>query len=437
MIAAVLAAVLVAAPSQKIYVNDAKFALDHLERDCKHLLKAKKVAWGKVSKQILKDVRKVKDAEGHWVLLARLVARLRDGHAAVLTTAKTQKLAWSGPKLERSPGLSLCFGPKRKKLYVKRVWGPAEKAGVKAGWEVVKVDGAPAAKWLKRRRAELADLFCLATDHHADYFTCHWGLGGPSGSRLSLDLRNPDTKKTKKATLGRTSKGLAPSGPVVFPAGLKAVGRNTYAKLPSGFGYMHLRDVPGDLPDQIDKALAALGDVPGLILDFRANGGGGADHAAAFGRFVPAGKTINFSGKASYASAGARQYAGPIVCIVDAGVRSAGETMSGTFKEDGRAYMIGPSPTAGMSGAKKTLELPSGLFKLYYVVRSHKGRFNGGKGVEGLGVAPHETVGYDPAELRKGVDTQIRRAEELLRSGFPKNTVPYKPGRYGFKAKKQ
>jgi len=31
------------------------------------------------------------------------------------------------------------------------------------------------------------------------------------------------------------------------------------------------------------------------------------------------------------------------------GVRSAGETGSGIFKEDGRAYMIGESATAGMS----------------------------------------------------------------------------------------
>jgi len=46
-------------------------------------------------------------------------------------------------------------------------------------------------------------------------------------------------------------------------------------------------------------------------------------------------------------------------------------------------------------------------------------RFHGGKGIEGLGVSPHELLSYDGAELLIGVDTQIRRAEELLQGGFP------------------
>ena len=42
----------------------------------------------------------------------------------------------------------------------------------------------------------------------------------------------------------------------------------------------------------------------------------------------------------TYASAGPKPYGGPVVVIIDAGVRSAGETASGMFKEDGRAYEI-------------------------------------------------------------------------------------------------
>jgi hypothetical protein len=44
-------------------------------------------------------------------------------------------------------------------------------------------------------------------------------------------------------------------------------------------------------------------------------------------------------------------------------------------------------------------------------------------------MAPQELVPYDPAELAKGVDTQIRRAEELLRTGLPKTKVPYEAAR--------
>jgi len=73
------------------------------------------------------------------------------------------------------------------------------------------------------------------------------------------------------------------------------------------------------------------------------------------------------------------------------------------------------------------LPVPSGLFSAYFSVASNKGRFNGGRGIEGVGVPPNEVVPYDPAELAKGVDTQIRRAEELLKGGLPKGRVPYKP----------
>jgi C-terminal processing protease CtpA/Prc len=89
--------------------------------------------------------------------------------------------------------------------------------------------------------------------------------------------------------------------------------------------------------------------------------------------------------------------------------------------------MIGESPTAGMSSSKDRLEVPSGMFKVFYSVASNKGRFNGGKGIEGIGVPPNEVTPYDPDDLLKGVDTQIRRAEEILKTGLTKDKVAYRP----------
>ncbi|MCA9321216.1 MAG: hypothetical protein KDB53_10805, partial [Planctomycetes bacterium] len=91
-----------------------------------------------------------------------------------------------------------------------------------------------------------------------------------------------------------------------------------------------------------------------------------------------------------------------------------GETGAGIFKEDGRGRMIGESPTAGMSSSKAEIELPSGLFKLRVSVASNMGRFNDGKGIEGIGVIPDEIVAFDRKDLSQGIDTLIRRAEEIL-----------------------
>lgn len=171
-------------------------------------------------------------------------------------------------------------------------------------------------------------------------------------------------------------------------------------------------------------------DVPGLVLDFRGNSGGGFDHEALFGRFLPAG--TEWQAGVKYRSAGPHPYGGPIVVIVDATVRSAGETGAGIFLEDGRAYGIGESPTAGMASQKTTIDLPSGLFQLYVSVASNKARFQDGKGIEGVGVIPNEIVAFDPADLAAQRDTLIVRAEALL-AAFPQDKVRYDPAAHGWK----
>ncbi|MCK6481495.1 MAG: hypothetical protein HUU06_08605 [Planctomycetaceae bacterium] len=406
-----LLALLSLAPSPpKPAVEDAAFALDHLERKAGHFFRTKGIDWRRVRAEIGKAAAKAEGNQAHYEVLVRLLARLRDGHASVRPAESLKDLAWPGPKLERGPGLFLCVNGPR--ILVKSSWGGAEASGITPGTEVVEIDDLPARKWLDRRIAEISDTHSFSTDQQAEYFACHWGLAGEAGSTLKVKGRTPDGK-SKQATLTRNTGGIVPNGPVFPPEGLQTLGRQSHGRTKSGLGYIHLRDTPGDLPGQVDAMLESIGDVPGLLLDFRANGGGGFDHEAFMGRFVAKGRTLDGDG-VRYESAGERPFAGPVVVIVDAGVRSAGETASGIFKEDGRARMIGESATAGMSSSKETVELPSKLFSLYFSVASNKGRFNGGRGIEGIGVPPDEVVPYAPADLAAGVDTLLRRAEEIL-----------------------
>jgi carboxyl-terminal processing protease len=120
-----------------------------------------------------------------------------------------------------------------------------------------------------------------------------------------------------------------------------------------------------------------------------------------------------------------------MVVIVDATVRSAGETAAGMFGEDGRAFVIGESATAGMSSQKTTIELPSKLFALFVSVASNKARFQGGKGLEGIGYIPQELVPFDPADLARQRDTLIARAEALL-AAFPQAQVRYDASKHGW-----
>lgn len=195
MLAAVLVLLLAPADACK---GDLAFACDALEKQCAQLLEAKGVSVGKIRKELAKAAGTARSTEDHWVVLVRLVARLKDGHASVLTTEKTKDLRWPLPPLEKGPGL--CWCECKGKVHVKGAWGKGAGAGVEVGMEVVKVEGQPAAKWLDGRAAELADTFSFSTPQQARYFACHWGLGGAAGSTLSLELRHPVTKNTKKAS---------------------------------------------------------------------------------------------------------------------------------------------------------------------------------------------------------------------------------------------
>lgn len=401
------------------YAADVAALLDTFEKEAGALLAAKGIDWAAVRKEFTAAAKATQDDEAHVRLCVRLIARLRDGHAGIIET-KVRLPEWE----ERFAGPRVHLVPIGKGVFVRKVFGDAEAAGVRAGDEVLRVDDQPVAAWLDARIAKARETTGFGTDAHARYEMCHVGLGKPVGEGVELTFRGGT-----KTLVCDGENSLAPVGYVAAPAGAVEAGRQLHAKLTRGkgkkaatYGWIHLRDVPDDLETQLDAILAALGPIDGVILDMRANSGGGCDHEAVFGRFLAPGTSWR-----QYRSAGPNPCSAPMVVIVDAGVVSAGETVAGQFKEDGRAYMIGESGTAGMSSQKKTVTVPSGMFTVRYSWTSNKGRFNGGKGIEGIGVPPHEVVAYDPKELASGLDTMIRRAADLLEKGFPKGVVPYVP----------
>jgi C-terminal processing protease CtpA/Prc len=400
-----------------IYQKDVEFLLKELEKQCGHFFKIKNINWEKVREQFTAEVKNIKDDVVHIELCECLIAQLRDGHACLkdikVKMPESPQEKWVGP------GMFWCL--KERQIFVKNVWGPAKESGVTEGMEIMSVDNKNAWDWLMDVVEERSKFVGCSTVHSALFKACHWGLKGPSQSKLTLTVKDINGKIEMITVTRNISGGQGiPIGPVFPPKCLKTIKRQSYGKTDNGFGYIQLRDVPEELSEQLDTMLGDIGDVLGLILDMRANGGGACDHEAVFGRFLKDG-----AGWGQYKGVGKVHYTGPMVVIVDAGTFSSGETVSGMFKEDGRAYMIGESATSGSSSQKTTLEVPSGFFKAYFSVKSNKNKFNNGRGIEGIGVPPNEIVYYDPKDLANGIDTLIKRAEELLQKGFPKNSVRY------------
>lgn len=402
---ALAAAPVLAGDASSVYRKDVQFLLDELEKRAGHFFERKKVDWKAVRARFTKEVATVADDAAHVRLCARLMARLEDGHAGIVES----KVA--APSAEKK-GVGLSLAVQGKTVLIKDCWGLARQGGLKSGWEVRSIDGTPALQWLDRRVAALRDLRGYSTDHAALFSACHHGMADAPGTRFAFELRRPDGGTLSRTlTCGTGGGNGVPIGPIHAPADLKNVGRQGWAPLGKKLGYIHLRDVPGELPRQIDEMMAGLGRIEGLVLDLRANGGGGVDHAEVFARFLPNGASLGNHRGVSPAGFG-----GAIVVIVDGGTVSAGETIAGMFQEEGRARLIGPSPTAGMSGSKETLAVPSGLLTVRFTVRSHRaGR--GRPEIEGVGVAPDELVAFDGKAMEAGVDPFIRRATELLQGG--------------------
>ena len=59
--------------------------------------------------------------------------------------------------------------------------------------------------------------------------------------------------------------------------------------------------------------------------------------------------------------------------------------------------------------------------------------FQDSRGIEGIGIVPHEVVEYRPEDLAQEVDTLIEHARALLES-YPAEAVPYDPVQFGWQA---
>lgn len=389
------------------YRADVDYFLDEFEKQAGHFFAEKGIDWGEVRSWAEAELPMVEDDADHLRLCARLIARLRDGHARLLDCQVEWPDESQGRKW-RLPKISMIF--QDGKALVVSV-DPA--LGIPIGSEIRTIDGDPVMDWLKKTADEWADRRGFSTRRHLEAQVGAMGLAGWEGTKFKAGFVRPDGGAGEvevDRSLGEKSNLRLDVSKQLGE--LSAVGRNGWGKTKAGNGYIRLRKVPADLPQQLDKMLLAMGEVPGVILDMRANSGGGCDHDAVFARFIAEGE---FWGRIE--GAGERPFPGPLVVIVDASTASAGETLAGQFGEDQRAIVIGPSATAGMSSQKVRLPAPSGLCTAYFSVRSNKGRFNGGRGLEGIGVIPHEIVPYRPEELASGIDSQIRRAEELLAVG--------------------
>lgn len=212
-------------------------------------------------------------------------------------------------------GIGVEFGIVRDTVTVISTYkdSPAQKASLKAGDRIVTIDGTSIVGITHERVGEL--------------------VRGKVGTRLTLGVVRRGTTKITDIELKRAS----------IPISTVDAAYTFY-----NIGYIKVNRFAEHTMDELRESFKKLGEIEGLILDLRGNGGGLLTEAIDMaGFFLPKKSLITTtSGRTeapyNHYSKGKGTYTtGPLVILVDGASASASELVSGALQDYDRAVIVG------------------------------------------------------------------------------------------------
>jgi len=264
---------------------------------------------------------------------------------------------------------------------------PAEKAGLKAGDEIIQIDG--------------EDLTGKNTAESRQK------LLGPAGTHVIITIRRPGEPDELEFDIVRAK--IEP--PVVESR-----------MLDGNVGYIYLGSFSEAADAQLKEALTSLlAEKPaGLILDLRGNLGGYVDSAVDVGsQFLPE-KTLLFyekdktGEKTEYFTHGDGLAVDiPLVVLVDGNSASAAEIVAGALQDHGRAMLVG-AQTYGKGSVQMWIPLMNNMGAIRITVALWY--TPDGRQIDGQGLTPDVEVSVSEEEFQAGKDPQLDRAVEILQT---------------------
>jgi carboxyl-terminal processing protease len=277
-------------------------------------------------------------------------------------------------------GLGLELARKGEKLVVVAPLddAPAARAGVRAGDEIVRIDG---------ESTEGMDLAVALRR-----------LRGPAGKRVTLGIQREGFR--------------APQDIAIVREHIRLV--SVEGALYDGFAHVRVKNFQDRTDAQLRKELERLrglnGGKPlrGLVLDLRNNPGGLLDEAVAVSdRFLPGNLPIvrtrgrNGSGATVERSRERdTEPAYPLVVLVNAGSASASEIVAGALQDHHRAVVMG-TQTFGKGSVQTVIELEDGSGLKLTIARYYT---PSGRSIQEKGITPDllvPDVGESPSTLRE------------------------------------
>jgi carboxyl-terminal processing protease len=262
---------------------------------------------------------------------------------------------------------------------------PADKAGLKAGDEIVAVDG--------------VDMTGVDPSVARDK------LLGPAGTHVKLTIKRAGESQPLQFDLIRAK---------IDPPVVKT------SMLAGNIGYVSLAIFSDTASAQLQTSLQDLMNKhpKGLILDLRGNPGGLVTSAVdVASQFLPADKLLVVERYGdgheirSYTHGGGLATTIPLVVLVDGGTASAAEIVAGAIQDYDRAPLVG-MPTYGKGSVQVWLPLVNNMGAVRITVA--RWYTPNGRQIANLGLTPTFEKPILQADIDAGKDPQRDRALELI-----------------------
>ncbi|MFO8033638.1 MAG: S41 family peptidase [Candidatus Bipolaricaulota bacterium] len=318
--------------------------------------------------------------------LRGMIEALDDPYSELLTAEEFEQ--WQRSLHGEFTGVGIEIGIRDDKLTVISPLPetPAERAGLRPGDVIVKVDGEPIDGW---RMDEISS-----------------AIRGEEGTEVTLTLERADGD-LEDVVLERATIRLDP------------VRVELLDEAPAA--HVRIFRMSDDTSEELGNALAdlPLEELDGIVLDLRRNPGGYLRAAVeSSAHFLEYGKTVLTTvgpayGERIYRSRGGVMPDVPLVVLVDEGTASAAEILAGALQDHEAAVLIG-RPTFGKGIIQELVaEFPDGsVIKLttqqYFTPDGHP--------VHDRGIMPDIEVEWDPQDADPDEDLDLEAALKWIRS---------------------
>ena len=308
---------------------------------------------------------------------------------------------------------------------------PAAQAGIQTGAEIITWDGKPIVQAVDKT----PPLFGPYSSQHTRRLAQVNGLTRvPASTTVKVEYKNPDQTQTQQISLQSTveydSLFLTIPG---FNQDKLALPIEAYVLEDSGLGYIRINTFSDDynlMARLWERYITNLIDeeIPGLIIDVRANSGGSMGLSLDFaGYFFDQSFDLYQSryyndqtGQFELSEHPARiepaplHYDAPIAVLVSPNCVSACEGFAYAMQQNNRAVIVGHYPTAGAFGevGRGQYSLPDELTMQFPTGRPET--LDGSLLIENVGVIPNITVPVTAESALGSIDTVLEAAVQAL-----------------------